>query len=167
MIPRSFIKNDHLTETQILKLCKKKSSSILGFILPHLNGRRAMSVNSILINNEKHSVFLIPFRKHILFKYFLATHYLVSQPFLIQIFRSSLWQDIAVISEMHVSHKTSVFLPGESHGWRNMVGYSPRGRKESNMTERLHFHFHKTLFQVTFARIFLWSGFCLLFFQEI
>ena len=23
-----------------------------------------------------------------------------------------------------------------------LVGYSPRGRKESNMTERLHFHFH-------------------------
>ena len=34
-----------------------------------------------------------------------------------------------------------VFLPGESHGWRSLVGYSPRGRKESDMTERLHFHF--------------------------
>ena len=22
---------------------------------------------------------------------------------------------------------TPVFLPGESHGWRNLVGYSPRG----------------------------------------
>ena len=22
------------------------------------------------------------------------------------------------------------------------MGYSPRGRKESDMTERLHFHFH-------------------------
>ena len=32
-----------------------------------------------------------------------------------------------------------VFLPGESHGWRSLVGYSPRGRKESDMTERLHF----------------------------
>ena len=34
---------------------------------------------------------------------------------------------------------TPVFLSGESHGPRNLVGYSPRGRKESDMTERLHF----------------------------
>ena len=26
-------------------------------------------------------------------------------------------------------------------GWRNLVGYSPWGRKESETTERLHFHF--------------------------
>ena len=34
---------------------------------------------------------------------------------------------------------TPVFLPGESHGWRSLVGYSPWGRKESDMTEWLHF----------------------------
>ena len=34
-----------------------------------------------------------------------------------------------------------VHLPGKSHGWRKVVGYSPRGHKESDMTERLHFHF--------------------------
>ena len=34
-----------------------------------------------------------------------------------------------------------VFLPGKSHGRRSPVGYSPWGRKESDMTERLHFHF--------------------------
>ena len=33
---------------------------------------------------------------------------------------------------------TPVFLPGESHGRRSLVGYSPRGHKESDMTERLH-----------------------------
>ena len=37
---------------------------------------------------------------------------------------------------------TPVFLPGESHGQRSLVGYSPRGCKESDKTERLHFHFH-------------------------
>ena len=37
---------------------------------------------------------------------------------------------------------TPVFLPGESHGQRNLVGYSPRGRKESDTPERVHFHFH-------------------------
>ena len=36
---------------------------------------------------------------------------------------------------------TPVFLPGELHGQRNLVGYSPWGRKESDMTERLtHTH---------------------------
>ena len=34
---------------------------------------------------------------------------------------------------------TPVFLPGESHGWRSLVGYSPWGLKESDTTERLHF----------------------------
>ena len=36
---------------------------------------------------------------------------------------------------------TPVLLPGKSHGQRSLVGYSPRGRKESDMTERLHLHF--------------------------
>ena len=30
-----------------------------------------------------------------------------------------------------------VFLPGESHGQRSLVGYSPWGLKELNMTEQL------------------------------
>ena len=30
---------------------------------------------------------------------------------------------------------TPVFLPGESRGQRSLVGYSPWGHKESNMTE--------------------------------
>ena len=38
---------------------------------------------------------------------------------------------------------TPVFLPGESHGQRSLVGYSPWGRKESDTIERLHFHFHQ------------------------
>ena len=38
-------------------------------------------------------------------------------------------------------HPTPVLLPGKSHGHRSLVGYSPWGRKESDTTERLHFHF--------------------------
>ena len=30
---------------------------------------------------------------------------------------------------------TPVFLPGESHGQRSLVGYNPEGRKESDRTE--------------------------------
>ena len=33
----------------------------------------------------------------------------------------------------------SSILPGKSHGWRNLVGCSPWGREESDMTERLPF----------------------------
>ena len=34
-------------------------------------------------------------------------------------------------------HPTLVFLPGESQGRGNLVGYSPRGRKELDTTEQL------------------------------
>ena len=37
-------------------------------------------------------------------------------------------------------HPTPVLSPGKSHGWRSLVGYSPCGHKESDMTEQLHFH---------------------------
>ena len=36
---------------------------------------------------------------------------------------------------------TPVLLPGKSHGRRSLVGCSPWGRKESDKTEWLHFHF--------------------------
>ena len=39
---------------------------------------------------------------------------------------------------------TPVLLPGNSHGWRSMVGYSPWGHKESDMTEQLLFLFLRT-----------------------
>ena len=35
---------------------------------------------------------------------------------------------------------TPVHLPGKSHGRRSLVGGSPWGTKESDTTERLHFH---------------------------
>ena len=38
-------------------------------------------------------------------------------------------------------HPTPVLLPGKSHGRRRLVSCSPWGRKESDTTKRLHFHF--------------------------
>ena len=38
-------------------------------------------------------------------------------------------------------HPTPVLLPGKSHGRRSLVGCRSWGREESDMTERLHFHF--------------------------
>ena len=45
---------------------------------------------------------------------------------------------------------TPVFLPGESHGQRSLVGCRPFGLKESDMTEQLththtHTHTHRVL----------------------
>ena len=46
-----------------------------------------------------------------------------------------------VIIQRRQWHPTPVLLPGKSHGRRSMVGCSPWGLKESDTTERLHFHF--------------------------
>ena len=37
-------------------------------------------------------------------------------------------------------HPTPILLPGKSHGQRSLVGCSPWGCKESDMTEGFHFH---------------------------
>ena len=38
-------------------------------------------------------------------------------------------------------HPTPVLLPGKSHRRKSLVGCSPWGHEELDMTERLHFHF--------------------------
>ena len=38
-------------------------------------------------------------------------------------------------------HPNPELLPGKSHGWRSLVGCSPWGHEELDMTEQLHFHF--------------------------
>ena len=43
-------------------------------------------------------------------------------------------------------HPTPVLLPGKSHGRRSLVGCSPWGREELDMTERLPFHFSLSCF---------------------
>ena len=42
---------------------------------------------------------------------------------------------------LYYEQPTPVLLPGKSHGRRSLVGFSPGGCEESDMTERLHFHF--------------------------
>ena len=37
----------------------------------------------------------------------------------------------------------SIFLPGKSHGQRDLVGYNSWSHKESDMTEYTHTHAHK------------------------
>ena len=52
------------------------------------------------------------------------------------------WSLVGKISWRREWLPTVVFLPGESHGWRSLVGNSLRGPKESDTTQRLHFHSH-------------------------
>ena len=51
------------------------------------------------------------------------------------------WGWIGIRHRRRRWHPTPVLLPGKSHGRRSLVGYSPWGRKESDTTERFHFHF--------------------------
>ena len=53
------------------------------------------------------------------------------------------WTQLSDFTFMHWRRKwqpTPVFLPGESQGWRSLMGCGLWGRTESDMTERLHFH---------------------------
>ena len=45
-----------------------------------------------------------------------------------------------LLSQRRQWRPTPVHLPGKSHGQRSLVGCSPCGCYESDMTERLHFH---------------------------
>jgi len=50
---------------------------------------------------------------------------------------------------------TPVFLPGESHGQRSLVGYSPWGRTGSDMAERLSIaHLYKLKSMQTTVSLF-------------
>ena len=46
-----------------------------------------------------------------------------------------------IIQRRRQWHPTPVLMPGKSHGRRSLVGSSPWGREESDMTERLYFNF--------------------------
>ena len=51
---------------------------------------------------------------------------------------------LSLFTSMHRRRKwqpTSALLPGKSYGWRSLVGCSPWGHEELDMTEQLHFHF--------------------------
>ena len=48
---------------------------------------------------------------------------------------------VGEISWRRAWQHTPVFMPGESHGQRNLVGYSPWSDKESDMNEHVHTKF--------------------------
>ena len=64
----------------------------------------------------------------------------------------------------HSSILAGVFLPGEFHGWKSLVGYSPWGCKELDTTERLQFHFspHIVLLRdcTVLLNLNIWEALC-------
>ena len=69
---------------------------------------------------------------------------LESQPICLQCRRLGFDPWVGKIPWRREWQPTPVLLPGESHGQRSLVGYSPWGHKESDMTERLT-HTHTTV----------------------
>ena len=51
------------------------------------------------------------------------------------------WTELIHIVRRRQWQPTPLLLPGKSHGWRSLVGCSPWGLEESDMAERLQFHF--------------------------
>ena len=56
------------------------------------------------------------------------------------------WSQLILVHRRRQWHPTPLLLPGKSHEWRSLVGCSPWGREESDMTERLHFDFSLSCF---------------------
>ena len=74
-----------------------------------------------------------------------SNHFIVCHPLLVP---PSIFSSIRVFSNESALciwrrqwQPTPVLLPGKSHGLRSLVGCSPWGYEESDMTEQLHFHF--------------------------
>ena len=58
----------------------------------------------------------------------------LSLPVCLFLFSHSVVSDSLRSPGLQQWHPTPVLLPGESHGWRSPVGYSPQSREESDMT---------------------------------
>jgi len=67
---------------------------------------------------------------------------------------------IGKISCRRAWQPTSVFLPGEFHGWRSLMGYKPWSCKESHMSERIRYTYHYQLFfTIRVCRVWRYSKF--------
>ena len=63
---------------------------------------------------------------------------------------------------------TPVFLPGKSHGWRSLLGYSSWGWQELDTTEWLHFHFHTVKgFSIVSEAVDIFLEFCCFFYDPV
>ena len=56
---------------------------------------------------------------------------------------------------------TAVFLPEESHGQRSLVGYSPWGHEESDMTEQLNSSKQQQDYPLFYVHVFVCIWMCI------
>ena len=106
---------------------QSKSSSSVRWIKPLiklLNGRNGKTVMHLIFVLNSVNGLTAQLLSSINGKYFLP--YEIKSQLQVHFWRRK-WQS------------TPVLLPGKSHGQRRLVGYSPRGCKESDTTKRLHF----------------------------
>ena len=76
------------------------------------------------------------------------TGYPITLPTSLILPRLPWWKNPPVIQEVEFNrwvgeghgNPLQLFLPGESHGQRSLAGYSPWGRRESDMNEQLSMH---------------------------
>ena len=73
-------------------------------------------------------------------------HFLKWSLIMIGIVSQKLNYSLECVNLSDLWHSTPVFLPGESHGQRSLVGYSPWGRKELDTTEWLTQTHQKRIF---------------------
>ena len=74
-----------------------------------------------------------------LFTYLLFIHISSFMSFSSQIFCPCFYGAVCLLLHF-LLQPTPVVLLGKSHGQRSVVGYSPWGCKESDVSEQLHFH---------------------------
>ena len=56
-----------------------------------------------------------------------------------QLSKSQSLQEFSIVKGRRQWQPTPVLLPGQSHGWRNLVGCNPWGSEELDTTEQIHF----------------------------
>ena len=62
-------------------------------------------------------------------------------PLFSQLLKIYFLKPVVALSGCEIRKTFGLLLPGKSHGWRSLVGCSPWGHEESDMTEQIHFHF--------------------------
>ena len=76
------------------------------------------------------------------------------------------WEDPLEMDILWRRQPTPVFLPGEPHGQRTLVGYSPWGCKESDTTELMeqcHFAWSELLFLINLIVFLIFCAFSFYF----
>ena len=69
---------------------------------------------------------------------------------------------VGMITWRNTWQPTPVFLPGESHGQRSLVGYGPYGHKESDMTEANLCIFLMEMFALSYVNVlYIYPRLCL------